>query len=167
MCKLFFYKYRTCFVSAEEFSSTAVPGRHRGVSQEQVFLSFCHLFRREGRRSLRGSPDISRSVATMLNNRCVSAPKAAIFPGLLHFLIFLMLLTDSNNKLPLFGRALRSEVKLDPLKLLGRKYKVTNGNERSCSFQTRMTFLSTSEGQQHAGRSPPGQRLPQRGQTRH
>lgn len=47
-----------------------------------------------------------------------------------------MFLTDSNNKLPLFGRALRSEVKLDPLELLGKKYKVTNGNERSCRFQT-------------------------------
>lgn len=45
-----------------------------------------------------------------------------------------MFLTDSNNKLPLFGRALRSEVKLDPLELLGKKYKVTDGNERSCSF---------------------------------
>lgn len=58
-----------CFVSAEEFSSTAVPRRHRGVSQEQVFLSLCHLFRREGRRSLRGSPDLSRFVANMLNSR--------------------------------------------------------------------------------------------------
>uniref|UniRef100_A0A3Q3W2D9 LRAT domain-containing protein n=1 Tax=Mola mola TaxID=94237 RepID=A0A3Q3W2D9_MOLML len=33
---------------------------------------------------------------------------------------------DSDNKLPLFGRALRSEVKLDPLELLGKKYKVNN-----------------------------------------
>ncbi|XP_034403634.1 uncharacterized protein plaat1l isoform X1 [Cyclopterus lumpus] len=33
---------------------------------------------------------------------------------------------DSDSKLPLFGRALRSEVKLDPLELLGRKYKVNN-----------------------------------------
>lgn len=33
--------------------------------------------------------------------------------------------TDSNTKLPLFGRALKSEVKLDPLELLGTKYKVT------------------------------------------
>ncbi|KAM8903062.1 phospholipase A and acyltransferase 4 isoform 2-T2 [Spinachia spinachia] len=33
---------------------------------------------------------------------------------------------DSDSKLPLFGRALRSEVKLDPLQLLGTKYKVSN-----------------------------------------
>ncbi|KAM3585230.1 uncharacterized protein V6R79_011321 [Siganus canaliculatus] len=33
---------------------------------------------------------------------------------------------DSDSKLPLFGRALRSEVKLDPLELLGKKYKVNN-----------------------------------------
>ncbi|TMS11858.1 Zinc finger protein 513 [Larimichthys crocea] len=33
---------------------------------------------------------------------------------------------DSDSKLPLFGRALRSEVKLDPLELLGEKYKVNN-----------------------------------------
>ncbi|XP_071335830.1 phospholipase A and acyltransferase 4 [Trachinotus anak] len=33
---------------------------------------------------------------------------------------------DSDAKLPLFGRALRSEVKLDPLELLGKKYKVSN-----------------------------------------
>ncbi|XP_069576404.1 phospholipase A and acyltransferase 4 [Brachyistius frenatus] len=33
---------------------------------------------------------------------------------------------DSDSKLPLFGRALRSEVKLDPLELLGTKYKVNN-----------------------------------------
>lgn len=33
--------------------------------------------------------------------------------------------TDSNAKLPLFGRALRSEVKLDPLEMLGTNYKVT------------------------------------------
>lgn len=32
--------------------------------------------------------------------------------------------TDSNAKLPLFGRALRSEVKLDPLEMLGTNYKV-------------------------------------------
>ncbi|XP_028255654.1 phospholipid-metabolizing enzyme A-C1 [Parambassis ranga] len=33
---------------------------------------------------------------------------------------------DSDSKLLLFGRALRSEVKLDPLQLLGKKYKVNN-----------------------------------------
>ncbi|XP_019746413.1 phospholipid-metabolizing enzyme A-C1 [Hippocampus comes] len=33
---------------------------------------------------------------------------------------------DSDSKLPLFGRALRSEVKLDPMELLGKKYKVNN-----------------------------------------
>uniref|UniRef100_A0A665W548 Zgc:194275 n=1 Tax=Echeneis naucrates TaxID=173247 RepID=A0A665W548_ECHNA len=33
---------------------------------------------------------------------------------------------DSDAKLPLFGRALRSEVRLDPLGLLGKKYKVSN-----------------------------------------
>ncbi|XP_075950922.1 phospholipase A and acyltransferase 2 [Anarhichas minor] len=33
---------------------------------------------------------------------------------------------DSDAKLPLFGRALRSEVKLDPLELLGNRYKVNN-----------------------------------------
>lgn len=33
---------------------------------------------------------------------------------------------DSDSKLPLFGRALRSEVKLDPLELLGQKYKISN-----------------------------------------
>uniref|UniRef100_A0A3B4V6W6 Phospholipase A and acyltransferase 1-like n=1 Tax=Seriola dumerili TaxID=41447 RepID=A0A3B4V6W6_SERDU len=33
---------------------------------------------------------------------------------------------DSDAKLLLFGRALRSEVKLDPLEMLGKKYKVSN-----------------------------------------
>ncbi|CAN9498405.1 unnamed protein product [Ophioblennius macclurei] len=33
---------------------------------------------------------------------------------------------DSDSKLPLYGRALRSEVKLEPLELLGSKYKVSN-----------------------------------------
>ncbi|KAM9820251.1 phospholipase A and acyltransferase 3 [Neosynchiropus ocellatus] len=33
---------------------------------------------------------------------------------------------DSDAKLPLYGRALRSEVKLDPLEKLGGKYKVNN-----------------------------------------
>ncbi|XP_041834817.1 phospholipase A and acyltransferase 1 [Melanotaenia boesemani] len=33
---------------------------------------------------------------------------------------------DSDTKIPLFGRALRSEVRLDPLELLGTKYKVNN-----------------------------------------
>ncbi|XP_029941819.1 phospholipase A and acyltransferase 3 isoform X1 [Salarias fasciatus] len=33
---------------------------------------------------------------------------------------------DSDTKLPLFGRALRSEVKLEPLELLGTKYKANN-----------------------------------------
>uniref|UniRef100_A0A671Z0X5 Phospholipase A and acyltransferase 1-like n=1 Tax=Sparus aurata TaxID=8175 RepID=A0A671Z0X5_SPAAU len=33
---------------------------------------------------------------------------------------------DSDIKLLLYGRALRSEVKLDPLELLGKKYKVNN-----------------------------------------
>ena len=37
-------------------------------------------------------------------------------------------LSDSDIKLPLYGRALRSEVKLDPLELLGKKYKVTQRN---------------------------------------
>lgn len=31
---------------------------------------------------------------------------------------------DADTKIPLFGRALRSEVKLDPLELLGSQYKV-------------------------------------------
>lgn len=34
---------------------------------------------------------------------------------------------DSDTKIPLFGRALRSEVKLDPLELLGKKFKVPHG----------------------------------------
>ncbi|XP_040925065.1 phospholipase A and acyltransferase 1 [Betta splendens] len=38
---------------------------------------------------------------------------------------------DSDNKLLLFGRALRSEVKLDPLDLLGKTYKVNNMLEDS------------------------------------
>lgn len=33
---------------------------------------------------------------------------------------------DSDTMLPLFGRALRSEIKLDPLEMLGTKYKVNN-----------------------------------------
>ncbi|XP_029926778.1 phospholipase A and acyltransferase 5 [Myripristis murdjan] len=33
---------------------------------------------------------------------------------------------DSESKLVLFGRALRSEVKLDPVELVGTKYKVNN-----------------------------------------
>nr|XP_057908317.1 phospholipase A and acyltransferase 1 isoform X2 [Doryrhamphus excisus] len=33
---------------------------------------------------------------------------------------------DSDSKLVLFGRALRSEVKLDPMELLGKNYKVNN-----------------------------------------
>ncbi|XP_037829820.1 phospholipase A and acyltransferase 1 isoform X2 [Kryptolebias marmoratus] len=33
---------------------------------------------------------------------------------------------DSDTKIPLFGRALRAEVKLDPVELLGNKYKVNN-----------------------------------------
>ncbi|KAM6945772.1 phospholipase A and acyltransferase 1 [Aplochiton taeniatus] len=33
---------------------------------------------------------------------------------------------DSDSKLLLFGRALRSEVKLDPVELVGTKYKVNN-----------------------------------------
>ncbi|XP_045579656.1 phospholipase A and acyltransferase 1 isoform X1 [Salmo salar] len=33
---------------------------------------------------------------------------------------------DSETKLLLFGRALRSEVKLDPVELVGRRYKVRN-----------------------------------------
>ncbi|KAL3045476.1 hypothetical protein OYC64_013698 [Pagothenia borchgrevinki] len=33
---------------------------------------------------------------------------------------------DSDSKMLLFGRALRSEIKLDPLELLGKKYKVNN-----------------------------------------
>uniref|UniRef100_A0A6Q2YRY2 LRAT domain-containing protein n=1 Tax=Esox lucius TaxID=8010 RepID=A0A6Q2YRY2_ESOLU len=33
---------------------------------------------------------------------------------------------DAENKLLLFGRALKSEVKLDPLDLVGKKYKVRN-----------------------------------------
>lgn len=55
------------------------------------------------------------------------SPRALGFPTLW------MCLTDSDNKLPLFGRALRSEIKMDPLELLGKKYKVTRGDERSCS----------------------------------
>lgn len=38
--------------------------------------------------------------------------------------LWCLCLSDSDSKLPLFGRALRSEIKLDPLDLLGRKYKV-------------------------------------------
>ncbi|TWW63909.1 hypothetical protein D4764_03G0009170 [Takifugu flavidus] len=48
------------------------------------------------------------------------SPRALGFPTLW------MCLTDSDNKLPLFGRALRSEIKMDPLELLGKKYKVNN-----------------------------------------
>uniref|UniRef100_A0A8C6U9T7 Zgc:194275 n=1 Tax=Neogobius melanostomus TaxID=47308 RepID=A0A8C6U9T7_9GOBI len=33
---------------------------------------------------------------------------------------------DSDSRMVLYGRALRSEVKLDPLLLLGNKYKVNN-----------------------------------------
>ncbi|RVE75181.1 hypothetical protein OJAV_G00014210 [Oryzias javanicus] len=33
---------------------------------------------------------------------------------------------DADIKIPLFGRALRSEVKLDPLGMLGTKYRVNN-----------------------------------------
>lgn len=33
---------------------------------------------------------------------------------------------ESDCRMVLFGRALRSEVKLDPLRLLGQKYKVNN-----------------------------------------
>ncbi|KAM4711355.1 phospholipase A and acyltransferase 3 isoform 2-T2 [Anableps anableps] len=33
---------------------------------------------------------------------------------------------DADTKIPLFGRALRSEIKLDPLEVLGSKYKVSN-----------------------------------------
>ncbi|XP_037333410.1 phospholipase A and acyltransferase 2 [Pungitius pungitius] len=40
---------------------------------------------------------------------------------------------DSDSKLLLFGRALRSEVKLDPLALLGTKYKVSNMLDDSLS----------------------------------
>lgn len=47
------------------------------------------------------------------------------------FPISWMCLTDSDNKLPLFGRALRSEIKMDPLELLGKKYKVTSGRSRA------------------------------------
>lgn len=49
-------------VSAEEFPPQVVPGRHRGVSQEQILLSFRSVLRREGWRSLRRSPDVSRLV---------------------------------------------------------------------------------------------------------
>uniref|UniRef100_A0AAQ4QB19 LRAT domain-containing protein n=1 Tax=Gasterosteus aculeatus aculeatus TaxID=481459 RepID=A0AAQ4QB19_GASAC len=42
---------------------------------------------------------------------------------------------DSDSKLPLFGRALRSEVKLDPLELLGKKYKVSNMLDDSFSVR--------------------------------
>lgn len=55
------------------------------------------------------------------------APHASTQSGLLGFPILWMCLTDSDNKLPLFGRALRSEIKMDPLELLGKKYKVTGG----------------------------------------
>lgn len=41
-----------------------------------------------------------------------------------------MCLSDSDAKLPLFGRALRSEVKLDPVDLLGKKYKVAHSPGR-------------------------------------
>ncbi|XP_033933901.1 phospholipase A and acyltransferase 2 isoform X2 [Pseudochaenichthys georgianus] len=33
---------------------------------------------------------------------------------------------DSDSKMILFGRALRSEIKLDPLEMLGKNYKVNN-----------------------------------------
>ncbi|MEQ2190358.1 hypothetical protein XENOCAPTIV_030949 [Xenoophorus captivus] len=39
-------------------------------------------------------------------------------------LIFWLNLSDADTKIPLFGRALRSEIKLDPLEMLGTKYKV-------------------------------------------
>ncbi|XP_061573553.1 phospholipase A and acyltransferase 1-like [Cololabis saira] len=43
-----------------------------------------------------------------------------------HLIHVTPLARDSDTKIPLFGRALRSEVKLDPLELLGMKYKVNN-----------------------------------------
>ncbi|KAM3842122.1 phospholipase A and acyltransferase 3-like [Diretmus argenteus] len=33
---------------------------------------------------------------------------------------------DSDSQIPLFGRAMKSEVKLDPVDLVGKKYKVNN-----------------------------------------
>ena len=51
-----------CFFS-ETFPTQAVPGGHCGVSKEQVLLPFRGVLRGEGRRSLRGPPDVSRSVS--------------------------------------------------------------------------------------------------------
>ncbi len=53
---------------AEEFPPQVVPGGHRGVSQEQILLSFWGVLRREGWRSLRRSPDMSRSVSSCFTN---------------------------------------------------------------------------------------------------
>lgn len=39
-------------------------------------------------------------------------------------LCFFYSVLDSDTKLELFGRALKSQVRLDPLDLLGKKYKV-------------------------------------------
>ncbi|KAF6734887.1 Retinoic acid receptor responder protein 3 [Oryzias melastigma] len=70
------------------------PGDIVEYPRNKFFSHFGRLLRREGRRSVRRSPDQSRS--------------------------------DADTKIPLFGRALRSEVKLDPLELLGTKYRVNN-----------------------------------------
>lgn len=54
---------------------------------------------------------------------------------------FFFLCPDADTKIPLFGRALRSEVKLDPLELLGTKYRVTlteHGHGASAHLQTFM-----------------------------
>lgn len=81
--------------------------------------------------------------------------------------------TDSNSKLPLFGRALKSEVKLDPLELLGTTYKVTGtlnkGEKKIIDLKSPDTSVNVPPltGQQHAGRLAPGQRLPQRGEAGH
>lgn len=56
--------------------------------------------------------------------------KFKTFPAL-SATLSVMCLTDSDSKLPLFGRALRSEVKLDPVDMLGKKYKVTHTHTKT------------------------------------
>lgn len=80
---------------------------------------------------------------------------------------------DSDGKLPLFGRALRSEIKLEPLDLLGGKYKVTSSSKcfhrmKHCEIKlwTRCSRWRVA-GQQHAGWLALGQRLPRGGEARY
>ncbi|XP_008323440.1 HRAS-like suppressor 2 [Cynoglossus semilaevis] len=51
---------------------------------------------------------------------------------------------DSDTKLELFGRALKSQVRLDPLDLLGKKYKVSNMLDDSFSPRDFHTIVKSS-----------------------